>query len=293
MSDPHVHSTDPVPRPTPSGRHLPSSASGRPGEVNVIFRGLFLFVYRPNMIEALIPNMGMDHVTKAGAFLGEQSMAPGAVGAPYSLGGVAAGNAGADRSSNIVLDGFEYDPDLSMEALFTRIVLPRPKEILSFRPLTNAIVMEMDPLGLFHGKKTTGIRVFRYDSADLLSVRLLPHPVMPEPHTVPNVPGEFLNLHIVAEPERDLQSPHVRSGFDRTIALIPALRGTLKLGEQSTKFAEATGVDGKKGFVANELKTLAEINAMLLTKGIESRSGSLGSPLGEPPQSCLPLDLEP
>lgn len=293
MSDPHVHSTDPAPRPKPAGRHLPSSASGRPGEVNVIFRGLFLFVYRPNMIEALIPNMGMDHVTKAGAFLGEQSMAPAAVGAPYSLGGVAAGQAGADRSSNIVLDSFEYDPDLSMDELYARIVLPRPKEILSFRPLTNPIIMEIDPLGLFHGKRTTGIRVFRYDAADLAAVQLYPHPVMPEPHTISGVPGEFLNLHIVAEPERDLQSPHVRSGFDRTIALIPALRGTLKLGAQSTQFAEAAGVDTRKGFVANELKTLAEINAMLLSRGIEARSGPMGSPLGEPPQSCLPIDTEP
>jgi len=52
--------------------------------LNVLFHGLFVFVDRPNGIEVLIPDMGADHVYRAGEWLGETTLARGS----YELSGV-------------------------------------------------------------------------------------------------------------------------------------------------------------------------------------------------------------
>ena len=70
--DPHDHDT--------GGQSLPLteplSGPKVEGIVNVIFRGMFLFFQRKQMIDVLIPNIGSEHVYRAGLFLGETSMAP-------------------------------------------------------------------------------------------------------------------------------------------------------------------------------------------------------------------------
>src|SRR5258705_13617225 len=79
------HDHDPV-VPSPSG-------GTHPGQVNIIFHGLFLLLERSDCIEVLIPNMRTEHVYLAGSFLCETTLSPLPLSQPYMLGGVRRGNA--------------------------------------------------------------------------------------------------------------------------------------------------------------------------------------------------------
>ncbi len=260
-----------------------------PGEVNVILRGQFLVVLRETAVEVLIPTME-EHIYRAGSFFGETLLKPRPLVNPYLLTGVATGT-GKFYAANIVLKGYEYDAQAGPDALYARIVLPRPKAIKSFRPSTLALQAVMDPTGQFHGKKPMGIHVLRYDSSDLNSVKFQGHFATPKPHAITSGGPQFINLHLVAEPDHTPDAAHVTAGFDRTIALLPALRGKIVLMPQpDNKMALEVGDHAALGFTKHELLTGPEVQATLASIGLSLRvKGSPGGPL----VSTAPLECDP
>lgn len=272
----------------------------RPGEVNVILRGQFLVVLRPQQVEILIPNMGFEHVNRAGSFLGELLLKPRPIFDPYVVTGLKGGQASFGAAANApVLKGFDYDHRATEAEVYARIVLPRPDlDILSFRRKRGPLKATVDPLGLFHDKTPFAIHVLRYSSSDLTQVKMLGHIVTPAPHTIPGVLNadgsmkEFINLHLVAEPDHEPDGDHVISGFDRTIALLPALRGALKLDPGSVEGLLPEEGDFKvKGFTKHELLTAPEVNSALLRIGQRLREGGAlgGQFIGTAPLECDPV----
>lgn len=261
-----------------------------PGEVNVILRGLFLVVLRKNHVEVLLPNLGFEHVNRAGQFFGEVLLKPRPLQSPYALTGVKDGY-GSFQNNNVVLKGCDYDPASSPNLVYARIVLPRPKEILAFRPPKDPVEASFDPLGLYHGKKPMSVQVLRYETDDLTKVALVHHAVPSvEIHMMGGKP--FCNFHVISEPDHEPLPAHGVNGFERTISLMPSLRGLILLKEQPTnRLEDETGDHKAKGFANVELNTIPELHRTLLAVGKILRDGTqlAGALVGSPPVECAPV----
>lgn len=305
MDDEHEHSShDPIA--FPDEPVLPAPAGGtQPGEVNVIFRGLFLFVERQESIDVLIPTMGRDHVYRAGAFLSETTLAQRPLKKPYLLGGVLAGKAGFDDDVTAVFRGHDYSPGLSEADVYARILLPRPMQILSIRPTKDPLAAAVDPLGLINGKRMPCVHILRYATTDITKVRLFDHEAEEGKmtHSVDGVLDAaqnlklFKNIHIISEPETPgaVDSMHPIMGMDKVTGLIQGLQGSVVMDRNSRTKAEAhTGDLTSLGIAGIETFTLAEIQTVLLVAGLEWRNGKQFLPdnipvgVDDPPFSCIP-----
>src|SRR6266567_4396166 len=118
--------------------------------VNVIFHGLFLFVEQNGFLDVLIPNMGKEHVCRAGTFLAEETLIPLPLATPYFLDGVTAGAKEFDDDKNIVFEDQDFDRTASLDLVYARIVLPKPAEIVSLRPTRDALQADFDPDGVIN-----------------------------------------------------------------------------------------------------------------------------------------------
>jgi hypothetical protein len=199
--------------------------------VNVIFHGLFLFVQNRQSIDVLIPNMGEDHVCRAGTFLVEEVLDSRPIASPYFLRGITGGNFRFQNDLNIIF-GADYDHAASADDVYARIVLPTPVEIVSLRPTHHALDADVDPNRLVTGKQPCGLQILRYQAVDLNlaasdTVSLIPHPALLVAHP-PQAPA-FLNLHIFNEEDHEVPDGHAINGFDRTLQLLPSLRGAIHL----------------------------------------------------------------
>jgi len=278
-----------------------SSGPPVPGEVNVIFRGLFLFVRRPKSIDVFVPNMGDDHVYRARVWLGEVSLKPHPIDQPYILCGVTPGD-GCFSSGGLLFDGYDSDATAAGR-VFARIVLPRPKEVLSLRPTIDPLGCERDALNLVSGQRPLCVHILRYDSPDLMRVHLFDHdqPDDLPPHDMETVfdPDtgklkQFINLHIVAEPDRDDMPGHVANGMTELMKLVSGLNGTVLLDAKKTTSLRIPGDDYRaKGFHPYETFNLIETAVLLVQAGRSWRKGKPifpvpPQPVTRPPLSCLP-----
>jgi hypothetical protein len=289
--------TTPMPMPPsapdPGGKPLP-------GYVNVIFMGQFLFVEGPNMIEVLVPNLGAEHVYRAGLFLSHVSLNPKPMSQPYVLTGVDNGGKGFDRApTNPVLSGYNYRSGLTQDEVYARFILPRPMEICSLRPTKNPIQAN-DPSGLVNKQKFPGVQILRYSSTDLNQVCFSGHPLPEAPgnHEMQDSAGkvrEFVNLHVIAEPEiRAISMAHPSHAFMTTIDLIEGLQGTITITGPSTMLEEIPPDDPARGY--SGLETIAHPiwRQKLTFAGREWRLGHSHTPdpsgfLDDPPNACLPV----
>ncbi len=290
--DPHDHDT---------GSSLPIteplSGPKVEGIVNVIFRGMFLFFQRKHMIDILIPNIGSEHVYRAGFFLGETSMRPRPLGEPYVLRGVDLGGAGF---SAIPFEDYPYRSDIGPDAVWARVVVPRPFKIHSLRPTAFGVSAE-DPWGLVDKKNFDIMHVMQFHAKDLRAVHLARH-------TTPNVddPGihvvgdtSYLNIHVVSEPEIQGSSMHhpIR-GFQMLMNLFEGLQGTIALTDRqptTIEDLESTAMPtGALGFSRIELITYTEQRNLVVRAGrhwrLDSTAGVALEALlvDSPPNQCLP-----
>ncbi|HLK66711.1 MAG TPA: hypothetical protein VKU19_24920 [Bryobacteraceae bacterium] len=270
-----------------------------PGWVNVIFRGLFLFVERrpPQLgsvgyIEVVIPDLGSEHVYRAGNFLAEETLQRRGMPDPYFLSGVKDGNETFDDKANIVLDGFDYDPQAP--GVYARLVVPKPSEIISLRP-TGSFQTLFDGTSKIHGHTTNSVHVLRYAADDLCKVSLGGHPAPLTPFCYHG--QHFANLHVISEPDHSLNAPHTVHGFHALIGLIPKLRTSVELvpGFQTT-VKPCTEIYPDKGFAGIETSTLAELHHCLTETGKRwrwSQAGEHCNPISaSPPFSCAPLIMD-
>jgi hypothetical protein len=269
-----------------------------PGTVNVIFRGMFLFIQRKKMIDILIPNIGSEHVYRAGLFLGETNLANRSIADPYLLLGT---NKGMGFIPDVVFEDYDYRDTLTMDEAWARIVLPKPHKVYALRPTLHG-VSAVDPFGLVNNQNFNTIHIFQYAAADLRAVYL-------RGHSTPNIddPGihavgsnNFLNLHVLAEPE-DLGSNmfHPIHGFERLMNLMHGLNGSIVLtSDQPTTLQtieDAAGGLPSDGSVSiGEIMTYSEQRLLTIRAGRMWRAGldaafALDAVLVDnPPNGCLP-----
>jgi hypothetical protein len=260
--------------------------------VNVIFHGLFLFVPQKGFMDVIIPNMGMDHVYRAGTFLIEESMAPAPVGAPYFLNGVTGGDDGFDHKKNIVFDDQDFNHSASQDDVFARIVLPVPIEIVSLRPTRQALQADFDSAGVVNGKKPCGLQILRYNADHLDRVTFTAH----DGNLGLNAGNHFLNLHIIAEPDCPCvhDTNHARTGFQRALQLLPGVTDPIFIKNFTTLDLHRDN-DTDRGFAAIETLDLRERATMVTKAGLDWRDdkphkGVVDDVLVEAvPQDCLPI----
>ena len=295
--DPHDHDTG------SSGSSLPLteplSGPKVPGIVNVIFRGMFLFLQRKQMIDVLIPNIGTEHVYRAGLFLGETSLTPRPIGEPYVLRGV---ELGAEGFPSLPFGGYRYRSNITQDDVWARVVVPRPFKLYSLRPTAFGVSAE-DPWGLVDDKNFDIMHVLQYKAEDLRAVHLARH-------SVPNVddPGihtmdghSFLNIHIVSEPEvQGASMHHPIHGFQKLMDLFEGLQGTIALTDRqptTIEDLETTAMPGGPdplGFSRLELITYTEQRNLMIRAGRHWRIDSTTGPtvnallVDSPPNQCLP-----
>ena len=291
--DPHDHDT--------GGQSLPLteplSGPKVEGIVNVIFRGMFLFFQRKQMIDVLIPNIGSEHVYRAGLFLGETSMAPRPIGEPYVLRGVDLDAAGF---STVPFAGFRYRSNITQDDVWARVVVPRPFKIHSLRPTAFGVSAE-DPWGLVDAKNFDIMHVMQYHSKDLRAVHFARH-------STPNVddPGihaiggkSYLNIHVVSEPEiQGSGMHHPIRGFQKLMNLFEGLQGTIALTDNqptTIEDLESTAMPGGSlGFSRVELITYTEQRNLVVRAGRHWRADATAGVgldallVDSPPNQCLP-----
>ncbi len=266
------------------------------GTVNVIFRGMFLFYQRPHMIDVLIPNIGPEHVYRAGLFLGETSLVARPIAEPYVLRGATLGTAGLPDAT---FAGYPLRSDITQEDVWARVVVPRPDSLLRLRPTAFGVSAE-DPWALVDGNNFPIMYVMRYHAADLRRVHLARHaaPNVDDPG-IQTIDGHnFLNIHIVSEPEvQGGGMAHPIHGFQKLMNLFAGLQGTIALTDNqptTIEDLESTAVPGGLGFSRIELITYSEQRNMLIRAGrhwrVDSATGPAANALlvDSPPNQCLP-----
>jgi hypothetical protein len=243
-------------------------------------------------------------VYRAGNFIAERMLPPQVPGTPYYLAGVTAhpGGDGFSATQNLILKGYFPDHNAGPDDVYARIILPRPRAIVSLRPMKQPIQTVYDPLRLMDGRNTCGVHVLRYDAPDLAKVRLYipggahgsPEPVGPEPEPFGMEGKDYVNLHVVSEPEYQSDGVHSIHGLHRALNLIPPLRGAVQLKGETR--LEAAGDRRDLGLLGIETFTLSEVSEFLSNEVRAWREGvpppRLPKPVDEPPWTCLPLILD-
>ena len=273
---------------------MPPAAISTPPDanVNVFFHGLFLFVQQKGFLDVLIPNMGIEHVYRAGTFLAEETLLPKPIAAPYHISGITGGSASFDTTKNIVFTGQDFDHFASEDDVYARILLPIPIEIVSLRQTRDALVADFDPGGIVDKKKPCGVQLLRYKAANLDAVRLVPHAA----GLGKNSDNAFLNLHIICEEDSLSQDPnHARNGFESIVALMPGLPEPAIFIENFTVLTLEKNDDPARGYAAIETLNVTERANMLAQAGLDWRDGNdhLGvvddGVVDAPPLDCMPV----
>jgi hypothetical protein len=141
-----------------------------PGHLNVIFHGLFAFVYTDECIEVLIPKFQQQKVCAETPTVG-YSLTQGNT---YTLTGVSLARSAVrfPRDETAVLENFRVI-NRGANALFCSIYLPRPPRISTLRKVrTNTNFFQGATAAKIVTKTLPLIHVLTYDFTDDASVRL-------------------------------------------------------------------------------------------------------------------------
>jgi hypothetical protein len=266
--------------------------------VNVIFHGLFLFMDQKSAIHVLIPNMDEDHVYRAGNFLVEETLMPRKLPRSYHLTGVNSGEGAFNPAENVVFNKVDYNHHTTSDALYCRIILPRPAEILSLRPTRDEIEASNDPGNIVNGHHPSGVQVLRYVADDLSQVSFSPHSAELDVHQIDG--NTFLNLHIIAEPDHDMDDMHPIDGFGKMIHLLSHpgnIHVTNATPLDSVPPADEATIEGK-GFFIEETLDLLDRRRVLRNAGNVWRQGGTyptgaGFPVGAGSTACWPINGNP
>jgi hypothetical protein len=193
--------------------------------LNVIFHGLCVFVGRKTGFEVLLPDLGPEHVFRAGVWLAETNIKPGA---EIRLEGVVPGSAILERRKNLMVlpEKTDHFPRSASKKPFATLALPRPKQIHSLRPVV--LTPGLDLVGSSVNSTYLYIRddgkiwqstlqVFHYEVANENRLALTNH------RWIPAFVNGVTNLHVFAEPETPQPIGHSISEFGEGSALFQGL----------------------------------------------------------------------
>ena len=214
----HHHPAQPGGAPARQKPHFPTAyvAQGlrTPGYLNVIFHGLFVFVDEgKDDIDVLIPNVGSEHVYRAGAWLGEVTLAKRPARSPYRLLGVDRGQGRFERARNLAMKKL---PNRTARLLYATLRMPRPKKIFSHGLINfprGGVTIENTSVN-----QAATLQTFAYDFTDLLSVELTHHQWIPQ---FDDPTARYVNLHLFAEPEGPMLAGHRQHVVDVLNKLTP------------------------------------------------------------------------
>src|ERR1700733_1043205 len=192
--------------------------------LNVIFHGLCVFVGKKTGIEVLLPDMGPEHVFRAGVWLAETNIQPRAT---LTLEGVIPGNDFLNREENLIVRPERADHFPRSSAVpYATLALPRPSEIRSLRaveltPGVDLVGSSANSTYIYipaGGKvRQSTVQVFRYDVPDENRLALTNH------RWIPAFVNGVTNLHIFAEPETPQPIGHSITEFGAGSAMFQGL----------------------------------------------------------------------
>ena len=198
---------------------------GSKGTLNVILHGLFAIGEddERNHIVVYIPNMGSDHLYKAGNWLAETTLAQGA---DLSLAGVDEGHEDFDPRHNIFLEGVRLGDATCCDRVYAVLRLPRPP-----RPIGSLlrIATSLDALG---GDPASKRKIVDKNSGKLEcgTVQVLSYPFQSDSELhlgdhpwEPVLDNGYVNLHILSEPEKYPEQDHVRHAFQMAMGLFDGI----------------------------------------------------------------------
>ncbi len=269
------------------------NGANRERKLNVILHGLFAFFVGPDKkgkkdaIVAYLPNLGSEHVYKAGTWLGETALDEHA---DLTLEGVDAGEKAFDPEKNFLLrDVRVCDCGCQQHSIYARLRFPLPETVHSLEPYT---LLE-DSLGgadrnkvlwLTEGKEgskqmeesegekngpktkrvqsaTVQVLTYSFKTPTELSLRdtwqgsddISGHPWVPVLESSPE--GDYVNLHIFSDPERSPTEDHVRHAFQACNSVFAGLDITLR---RPVREVETYGMESRppKGVHPLELEDL-------------------------------------
>jgi hypothetical protein len=235
-----------------------SEAAGKK-RLNVLFHGLFAFVFWDHCVEVLAPIVD-DHVYKAGTWMFERRLREGC---NYRL--LGATDCGAMPPStpcptkNPTLTHFE-SIDRSSGKLFCSFILPFPD---CHYPMRGVDADQGKPF--FCGTDSTGLSTtvttvqgFGYSYDEISKLSLADKAPWETLSWMPQVNGDgYVNLHVWAEPEFDLTKElnHIPMAFKNLTGLIQTLDLRTQNNKKIPYSNDAPPMDGVSAF---ELKGLFE-----------------------------------
>jgi hypothetical protein len=196
--------------------------------LNVILHGLFAFDQEKEII-AYIPDMGSEHLYKAGSWLAETNLGEHA---DLKLEGVRKGPPRKNRilpDHNIILGNVPASTT-AHECHCIRATLHLPYPTSPVRSLRRLKV----PAGALGGDDKGRI-VAKRDVLESATVQVLTYELLNSEDDLklgnhpwePVLQGKFVNLHVFSEPERNVTDDHVRHAFQAGIGVFAGVDLTL------------------------------------------------------------------
>lgn len=225
------------------------NAAPVPIQLNIVFHGMFSYVFWPDHLEVLAPQVD-EHFYKAGTWGKEVRLKESTV---YQLSGIKGVKVRPKIDGHNLLLQHVENIDRSPEKLFCSFVLPLPKEIHGIR-----IARANGPIAAgrsLEGNSTAEIPLVQtliYTVEDMRQVGLSNgfswNPQINEMGTI--------NLHVWAEPEIDLlmtsSTGHATQAFTRLMGLFPGVDLHLEFGA-AAPVDKITGIRGLNGWEENSL----------------------------------------
>jgi hypothetical protein len=205
---------------------------GNGQKLNVILHGTIAYIDKEGVgfIDALIPlpkpDDGVDHVFRAGNWLGETELRPGT----YKLEGVKEGKDHLDDSKNLIFQNAcprrPRDPDTE----YARLIFPRPERISSLRLAevdlkTKPASLKGDHAAALHA---AALQVFTYEIDREPALRLQrikdddENIELPGHYWEPIFTGDYASLQIFSAEDHPDDPAHTSRAFLKIVALVGA-----------------------------------------------------------------------
>lgn len=239
-------------------------------KLNVILHGTFAYIDKEGVpfIDALIPRPDeekMDHVFRAGNWLGETELHPGT----YILEAVKAGTARFEAKKNLIIKNSCPRQPRNPNKEYARLLLPRPDKISSLR--LAKLEFAKQPRNV-EGEQAPAIQVFTYVVESDRQLRLQRVKDDDENrersghYWEPVFTGGYASLHIFSAEDHPDDPEHTSHAFDKTSELLGLRKGQLTL-KDAYRAAEIIKGDLPDGVIAEETEDLALRNLRMARLG--------------------------
>jgi hypothetical protein len=187
-------------------------------KLNVVFHGMFAFLFRRDRVEVLTPPED-DHVYKAGSWGRERRLREGAV---YTLSGVKPGTRPKlDPRTNLIVSGVN-GIECTQDTVFCSFHLPLPLQVTGLRRLKVDSKLLRGAAAPTLPETLPLVQVLTYAFDDAARLRFDPLPVWspkPDGHGVANLHVWAESDSVFTEEERD----HPIRGFERLMRIFPGV----------------------------------------------------------------------